>query len=173
MLHLSRHSYTRQPWKNGLGVTEEIYRHPGGADEFLFRVSMATLSTSGPFSLFPGIDRTLVLLAGASIRLNERELPLLTPIDFPGEAVIHATVTATGRDLNLMCRRGRAHGGMEVCRGSRTLQASGDYQLIFALTNDVTIQDQPLRTFDSLLLLPHEAACQVRGTAFIRLYIRH
>ena len=46
------------PWKNGGGSTTEIAVWPNGAglDEFDWRISLATITQSGPFSFFPGID---------------------------------------------------------------------------------------------------------------------
>ena len=51
------------PWKNGGGSTTEIAIAPPGAglDDFDWRISLATISEDGPFSVFPGIDRTLIL----------------------------------------------------------------------------------------------------------------
>ena len=60
------------PWKNGAGRTTEIAVHPPGAalDTFAWRVSIADVERDGPFSRFPGIDRTIVLLEGAGMRLR-------------------------------------------------------------------------------------------------------
>ena len=104
------------PWKNGGGTTSEIAAFPPGAgmDAFDWRISMAEVSTSGPFSDFPGIDRTLTVLAGDGLELRMAGRDPLTlgeasaPLSFPGDL----TVTATLRvgpitDLNVMTRRGR------------------------------------------------------------------
>ncbi len=58
--------YRRMPWKNGGGETVEIAIAPAGAslDAFDWRISMACVASSGPFSRLPGIDRTLAVLAG-------------------------------------------------------------------------------------------------------------
>ena len=63
---LRAESYRRMPWKNGGGETTEIAVSPEGAglDDFDWRVSMARVESSGPFSLFAGIDRTLAILEG-------------------------------------------------------------------------------------------------------------
>jgi environmental stress-induced protein Ves len=60
------------PWKNGLGVTREIAVEPVGAsmDDFLWRVSIADVDTASPFSTFPGIDRTIVLLEHYTRHVN-------------------------------------------------------------------------------------------------------
>ena len=68
------------PWKNGGGMTREVAAYPVGAslDTFVWRVSVADVEQPGPFSTFAGIDRTLVLLAGAGMRLHERSGPTQT-----------------------------------------------------------------------------------------------
>ena len=60
------------PWKNGGGVTTEIAVFPeaAGLDDFEWRLSMATVATDGPFSLFAGVDRTLAVLDGEGIVLS-------------------------------------------------------------------------------------------------------
>src|SRR5690348_16103916 len=64
--------YRRMPWKNGGGETVEVTIAPEGAslDAFDWRVSMARVASSGPFSRFPGVDRTLAVLAGGGMRLD-------------------------------------------------------------------------------------------------------
>lgn len=61
------------PWKNGGGVTREVAAVPeqAGLDSFVWRVSIADVAQAGPFSRFAGIDRTLVLLSGAGMLLDE------------------------------------------------------------------------------------------------------
>ena len=61
------------PWKNGGGVTREVAAWPEGAglDTFVWRVSVADVAQAGPFSRFDGVDRTLVLLCGAGMLLDE------------------------------------------------------------------------------------------------------
>jgi uncharacterized protein len=58
------------PWKNGGGITHEAMRVPPGGETFLWRVSVAHIDTSGPFSDFAGYNRTMVLLRGAGIELR-------------------------------------------------------------------------------------------------------
>lgn len=67
---------TPAPWKNGGGITREIAIGPEGAasgGEFLWRLSIAEVAGSGPFSVFPGVDRTLTILEGAGIKLDFAE----------------------------------------------------------------------------------------------------
>ncbi|MFC0203937.1 HutD/Ves family protein [Novosphingobium soli] len=53
-------------WKNGGGTTREIAVFPPGAamDDFLWRLSLATIARPGPFSLFPGMRRVLTVIDG-------------------------------------------------------------------------------------------------------------
>jgi len=121
---LSPADYRRMPWKNGGGQTHEIAVRPDGAGmaAFAWRVSVAEVAQDGPFSRFPGVDRTLVLLAGNGIRLAGAGAPLdlrtlYEPVTFTGEAELDC-VLADGpvRDFNLMVRRAAATGEIIVVR---------------------------------------------------------
>jgi uncharacterized protein len=102
------------PWKNGGGQTTEIAVWPPGAslDAFDWRISLATVERDGPFSLFPGIDRTLaVLKGGLKLQFADRPNAVLTPgsaaVRFPGEiAVVGELWGGPAHDLNVMTRRG-------------------------------------------------------------------
>jgi len=102
------------PWKNGGGSTTELCVMPPGAgfDEFEWRLSLATIAHSGPFSVFPGIDRSLTLVEGGGVVLdvgNERRVALSERepvIAFPGENPVTATVEGPPTtDFNVMTRR--------------------------------------------------------------------
>jgi environmental stress-induced protein Ves len=106
---------TRKPWKNGGGVTSDVLVVPEGAglDDFVARISIAEVATSGPFSRFAGIDRTTALLAGAGFdlmidgqprRLAPGDAPLTYPGDVPATAEL---IDGASTDLNVMTRRGR------------------------------------------------------------------
>ena len=114
--------YRRMPWKNGGGETAEIAVSPQGAalDAFDWRLSMATVATDGPFSAFPGIDRTLAILDGEGIRLAiEGQAPVVLtraskPHAFAADAPASADlVGGPVVDLNLMSRRGRVVHAMQ------------------------------------------------------------
>jgi environmental stress-induced protein Ves len=105
----------RVPWKDGGGTTAEVAVHPPGAgfDDFDWRISMADVAADGPFSRFPGVDRTLVLAEGRDLVLDiEGDIQVLIR---PGDARSFAGEVAAGarlhggpvRDINVMSRRGR------------------------------------------------------------------
>ncbi|NKL04450.1 HutD family protein [Rhizobium leguminosarum] len=111
--------HKRMPWKNGKGETVEIAVFPPGAsiNDFDWRISMATVAEDGPFSIFPGIDRTLAILdgngmvldvAGSSpVLLTTASDPLAFPADIPVAARLEDGAIT---DLNVMTRRdGLAH----------------------------------------------------------------
>jgi environmental stress-induced protein Ves len=63
-------SLAATPWKNGGGVTHELIRVPPGDGPFRWRMSVAHIDASGPFSDFAGFNRTMILLRGAGVRLT-------------------------------------------------------------------------------------------------------
>jgi uncharacterized protein len=67
---IRKSSFTPSPWKNGGGVTHEAIRVPSGGDPFRWRVSVAHIDASGPFSDFAAYNRKMVLLQGAGIELR-------------------------------------------------------------------------------------------------------
>jgi environmental stress-induced protein Ves len=104
------------PWKNGGGSTTEIAAEPSGAslDTFDWRVSMAQVASDGPFSEFPGIDRTLAIVSGRGLVLTiGNDAPVTIegesePINFAGDIPTSARLIGGEiTDLNVMARRGR------------------------------------------------------------------
>jgi uncharacterized protein len=113
---LRAENYRRMPWKNGGGETTEIAVFPedAGLNDFDWRVSMARVESSGPFSLFGGVDRTLAILDGEGLLLEiaGRAAVDVTgaskPLSFPADAPTNASLLAGPiTDLNVMTRRGR------------------------------------------------------------------
>lgn len=109
------------PWKNGGGSTMEIAISPpdAGFDDFDWRISLATITASGPFSSFPGIDRSLMLVDGDSVQLTldgTRKVTLNAAqpmLWFPGEAAVVAQVKGPTTDFNVMTRRDRCRHQLE------------------------------------------------------------
>ncbi|HEY2023716.1 HutD family protein [Paraburkholderia sp.] len=144
------------PWKNGGGVTREVTAFPqceaGAAPgDFVWRVSVADVAQAGPFSRFDGIDRTLVLLSGAGMLLDEMDgarvvntHALTQPLDiarFDGAARIDARlIDGATRDFNLMVRRDMARGEVDVWRaGAQPRTLDGDVALLFCASGAVTV----------------------------------
>lgn len=128
-------------WRNGGGQTTQIVSWPPGSDmaNFDWRVSIATIAQNGPFSRFPGIDRSICLLEGEGVLLHwpaeashEAGTHALTtaaqPFAFDGERAISATLcgTTASRDFNVMVRRARMGARVLVHHHSAAIQ--GDQQ---------------------------------------------
>jgi environmental stress-induced protein Ves len=154
---------TAVPWKNGGGLTREVVAVPDGAalGEFDWRVSTAEVRTTGPFSIFPGVQRTLCVLEGMlalevegarAVRLGAASAPYV----FSGDVPAHASPGAEGVvDLNVMTRRARFAARVEAVRftNAATRTTSPGTTLIFALTAlSITTPDAeyPLARWDAL-----------------------
>ena len=125
------------PWKNGLGVTREIAIDPPGASMsdagFRWRLSIATVDQSGPFSSFPGIDRTIMVIEGKGMELTvagqaPRRLDhCFLPFSFPGDAATECKlIEGPIRDFNLMVNRRILSSQTTVCRWSDPVRLAVD-----------------------------------------------
>lgn len=135
------------PWKNGGGSTTEIAIAPVGAtfDKFDWRISLATISANGPFSVFPGVDRTLALVGGAGLLLDigdegrfvlSEDDPI---VEFGGESGVVATLTlGPTTDFNVMTARERCHHrlGRRVLSGASEFAPRGDVTILFLAEGD-------------------------------------
>ena len=140
-----REEHRRMPWKNGLGVTEEIAIAPEGAtlaDSFLWRLSSALVQADGPFSLFPGYDRTLVVIDGAGMILDaDGKRTTLARLDapfvFPGEASVTSALSEGPiRDFNVMALRGKVRSRTRLFRPS---EGTGGEAFVTAAAGETTI----------------------------------
>ena len=117
--------HRRMPWKNGGGETVEVIVHPEGASlsDFGWRVSMASVASDGPFSVFPGIDRTLAVLSGDGMALSIEGLGdrLLTPQSAPHQLRWGVRLTVSGRPTGLSAGAADAQRTLRLCAhtGSR------------------------------------------------------
>lgn len=125
------------PWKNGLGTTREVASSPDGAgagDPFVWRVSVASVERSCPFSSFPGLDRTILLVSGEGFALDFGGAAPARTLDRPLEPCAFAGEwTTTCRllggpveDLNVMVDRARAAAAVDVVRASGDHPVRGD-----------------------------------------------
>jgi environmental stress-induced protein Ves len=138
------------PWKNGGGETAEIAVSPAGAalDAFDWRLSMARVETDGPFSAFPGIDRTLAILEGEGVRLSVEGEPAVTltnkssPHAFRADVETSATLVGGPiLDLNVMSRRGRVEHTVTRLRGDAIAEVPlADTTLLFCAEGTVEIE---------------------------------
>ncbi|MBV8260613.1 MAG: HutD family protein [Paraburkholderia sp.] len=167
------------PWKNGGGVTREIAAAPmvtqaaASLDTFAWRVSVADVVQAGPFSRFEGVDRTLVLLEGAGMMLDEAGSThaLTQPLDvahFAGETAIDARlVNGATRDFNLMVRRGAARGTLKVWRENARYSLRAQTVLLYCAhgEQDVRVDDDRhvrIKAGDTLRIDTPDAQCPLQ-----------
>ena len=145
---IRKSSFTATPWKNGGGITHEAIRVPESGDPFRWRVSVAHIDASGPFSDFAAYDRKMVLLQGAGIDLRfaggERRT-LRTAgdlVEFDGATSTYCELlNGPCVDLNLMIAKpDRAAVRVERFIESLALRASrGESLLVFPIDRKVTL----------------------------------
>ena len=130
------------PWKNGGGTTTEIAIAPPAADvggRFRWRLSIAEVEQSGPFSAFPGYERTIMVIAGRGMDLAVGGLPArrldrpFEPFVFSGDSPAECRLLdGPIRDFNLMVERSSLRSRLNVVSldgASRSLELT-DGQLI-------------------------------------------
>ena len=184
---LSPGTFLKMPWKNGGGVTWEVLTLPDGAglDTFDVRVSTAEVSRSGPFSTFPGVDRTLVVTSGNGVTLRMSDGGSVTldaessPFGFTGEDPCDAElVDGAITDFNVMTRRAtfRHRVTPMTLDGEETLVCTGAQTLVLLRSGSLTVRERavqestqpdtaavPMNVGDILAVTPDEPAVVVRS----------
>lgn len=154
------------PWKNGGGETTEIAVSPAsaGLDGLDWRISMAAVAVDGPFSVFPGIDRTLCILAGEGLKLTVADAravsltPVCAPFAFPADVPVCASLLGKPvTDFNVMtCRRRYSHvvRRLHVC-GVQRVTTNADVVAVFCHSGRVSVGTSDAKTtlgpLDSLI----------------------
>lgn len=141
------------PWKNGLGETLEVARHPEGQslDSFDWRVSVAPVVADGAFSLFPGIERTIAVIEGAGMELKlanggKHRLRPGLPFTYDGGLAIDGRlIDGPVRDFNVMARRGKFAGTLILAGGTVAVSGGPGVTLVaYALSGawNATLDDE-------------------------------
>jgi hypothetical protein len=149
--------YRRVRWRNGLGWTREILRWPDDSadpERWDWRVSIAEVERTAAFSAFPGVDRELVLLRGAGLRLHFEDgetHTLDTPharLRFAGErALTGEPIDGATHDFNLMWRRDRVEAALwhRPLVGSMLIFAApGEHWLLHLLAGQASCGEGPM-----------------------------
>ncbi|MCT4712716.1 HutD family protein [Enterobacteriaceae bacterium H11S18] len=153
-------NHIEMPWKNGLGVTREVSRFPE-AGEYDWRISLATIRDSGPFSSFPGYLRSISVLEGEGMYLTiegERS-PLIPPfqaLNFNGESSVSCEIVGGPLlDFNVIYREAAMQATVTWCR-SAEWDYQGGLRVLFNAGSAVRVQiagqDYQLDRYDSLLV---------------------
>lgn len=133
------------PWRNQGGQTHELAVWPAQG-EWNWRMSVAEVTTSGPFSRFDGVTRWFAVLHGAGLDL---ELPTPTsdvdvappihrltakhpPLCFDGAAVAHCQlIDGPTLDFNLMLR--------DCCLPARMVRVRGEAHELAHATKTIAV----------------------------------
>jgi uncharacterized protein len=146
---IRRSSFTATPWKNGGGITHEAIRVPPTGDAFQWRVSVAQIDSSGPFSDFSGYDRKMVLLQGHGLVLEfgsgERRVMLRDAgdcVEFDGATPARCElIDGPCVDLNLMvCKSLRTKTRIErLCEVQPVTAIHGETTLIMGIQDPLSL----------------------------------
>ncbi len=152
------------PWRNGGGTTTELAIDPadGGLGEsFDWRVSIAEVRSSGPFSSFPGLRRLIALVEGEgmTLRFDDGERHKLDEVMVPfgfdgGRALSGELVAGPVRDFNLIYDPSRVRASLWPLRGgvpSAAVELAADTLLFVCLAGGLDIDLRTLEAGYSLL----------------------
>ncbi|WP_051427409.1 HutD family protein [Arthrobacter sp. H20] len=148
-------------WKNGGGVTTELVLRPDGASAATFdwRLSIATVGRDGAFSVFPGVDRSLMALSPQGLGLvdngHQVNLHQYGVHRFAGENEVAAVgVTAPTLDLNLMTRRAAFTGELHYVdlADEQVIGTASGTAVVVMLSGSLSFRGQLLRPHDSVLI---------------------
>lgn len=175
---LRRAEYRRMPWKNGQGLTEEVAIFPPGSplDGFDWRISIAHVSVAGPFSPFPGVDRSIALLDGDGLVLDLPNgdvtlvAPSEPPFSFPGEWDISSrNIGGPTIDLNIMTKRDRCTHRLFLHIAMADAVDRWDAEVALIANADAVVQqdgvDIAVGRFDCVMLSPGEPFAVARDRA--------
>lgn len=147
-------------WKNGQGVTREIYRFPA-TDDYDWRISVATIRSDGPFSRFAGYLRNISVLEGEGMHLTvdgvkSTLIPPFQATDFNGESEVSCTIKGGPLlDFNVIYKADTTKAAVGWLREGSWTHQQGT-QLLFnagdRLELDVNGEQHVLQHYDSLLI---------------------
>jgi environmental stress-induced protein Ves len=169
-------SLPAMPWKNGLGTTTQLAIHPRGANAntFGWRISIAALAGTAPFSVFDGIERCLAMLEGEVTLLREAQpeitlTPASPPLTFSGNELITGRVTGAALDLNLMYRPSGWQATLRKIVLHEPARLSGDVTMLCALAPlhiDVAERRIELERYDLLRVADVAIVARSGGAAY-------
>lgn len=124
MVRLPAAGQAKQPWKNGLGISQIVAQSPrdAGFDALDWQLSSTGIAADCPFSSLPGLDRQFTLIEGAGVELSCAEPGIVQRIDKPhipfafrGDWRTHCRLLAGPVQVfNVMTRRGSCSARVEI-----------------------------------------------------------
>ena len=157
------------PWKNGGGITHEIALTEG-PNGFAWRLSIAEVASSGPFSKFDGKERILTVIEGNGIDLVSSDQKLsarkIHPVAFSGETDIDGQlIDGPIRDFNLIFDPGTVAATVKIVENSETPIPLNQNQnvAVHAVEGAATISGEKIAQSDTLIASGDELS-----SAFVR-----
>ena len=115
-----------RPWRNGAGVTRELACWPEPSN-WVWRMSVAEIAHSGPFSRFEGVQRWFAVLRGDGVRLcvgglSQELTSASAPLCFDGALPVDCELLGDAtQDFNLMVRHDTVSAQMKRVEGKMQL----------------------------------------------------
>lgn len=112
--------------------------------DWSWRISIADVPERSTFSVYPGVDRLLMLLDGAQLAIERGEKTDIVPdtgaaLAFAGEEEVVGVPTGPGvRDVNFMMRRDHWRGSLHILRDG-CMRANAPKVLVHAAREDIAI----------------------------------
>jgi len=159
LTHLTTRDYKRMSWKNGGGITTELLLEPKDDGAALWRLSIAEVTRSGPFSDFSGYARTIMLIDGPGFVLDFEGHPSMRldhryePFPFDGGWKTDCTlIDGPVRDFNLMAAREAGAAMLTVAkleRGGMSIDPAPTV-IFHTLEGDASVSSHDLPQGDTL-----------------------
>lgn len=146
-----------QPWRNGRGITRSLFDDADPQGRWRWRISIAEITGTQPYSAYPGIRRAQVALGpgGVDLTINDRTVRLEPEaiVVFEGEDDVAATPTEVGfLDLNVMTRRDACSAQVEIIQGPVVAAVEGETVILVALDDRCTIDGRGRHRCDAAML---------------------
>jgi uncharacterized protein len=153
-------NHVLMPWKNGQGVTEQIFIYPEDSNisNFQWRLSSATFDTSGPFSFFEQHQRILVQVEGKPIKIihknNSTTLNLFEEYCFSGSLETSCEVTSSVRDFNVIYQEDKFKVNFETYTNKHKeikIKKSGE-NFLFCAFGEASVDEKKIQKFQTFKL---------------------
>jgi environmental stress-induced protein Ves len=165
MMLIAQAAWQTQPWKNGRGITHEIWRYRAATsaaplDGYDLRLSVAEIDGAQPFSIFAGYQRVLVPLRDTALAMQVagQRVAMVTHqvLAFSGDVEASTVGEGTAFDLNVIGR------DFHAAVATAELQRAADRSVAIFALRACTVRgvvagaavEQALQPYDTWVLTP-------------------